>query len=73
MLAGTTPSGNRQAKKSADAIALPPALLPGGSTDSGAGAPPAGSGASTQTPAGSQAPRQDPSAALLDYLLGGNG
>jgi ABC-type transporter Mla subunit MlaD len=73
VLAGTTPSGNRQAKKSADAIALPPALLPGGSTDSGAGAPPAGSGASTQTPAGSQAPRQDPSAALLDYLLGGNG
>jgi phospholipid/cholesterol/gamma-HCH transport system substrate-binding protein len=69
VLAGTTPSGKSQAKKSAGAIALPPALLPGGS----AGAAPAGSGASTPSSSGSQASKPDPSAALLDYLLGGNG
>ena len=52
------------------AIALPPALLPGGSTDSG-GSTPASTGSSG---APSQpAPSQDPAGALLDYLLGGSG
>ncbi len=66
VLAGLT-TGQPLAKKTggnAGTIALPPALLPGGSTDSGAATKP------TSNP---QAPRQDPSGALLDYLLGGSG
>jgi ABC-type transporter Mla subunit MlaD len=71
VLASTRSSSQKQGKPQAKgakggAIALPKALLPGGTADSGGSAPVA------QTPA-AQAPRQDPSAALLDYLLGGNG
>jgi ABC-type transporter Mla subunit MlaD len=69
VLADSKASGKRHSKKGAKrsgAIALPPALLPGGSTDSGTTA--------TQQPAPNpQASRQDPSGALLDYLLGGSG
>jgi phospholipid/cholesterol/gamma-HCH transport system substrate-binding protein len=52
------------------AIALPPALLPGGTADSGGGpsAP-----ATTQSAPSQQTTSQDPAGALLDYLLGGAG
>jgi phospholipid/cholesterol/gamma-HCH transport system substrate-binding protein len=60
----------RGSKKNAGAIALPPALLPGGAADTGSGA----AGAGTATQGGTaQAPRQDPASALLDYLLGDGG
>src|SRR3954447_11928156 len=72
VLAGS-PADSGQSKRSAAAIALPQAVLPGGATKGGSGAAPAGSGTSTPAATGTQAPRHDPSAALLDYLLGGNG
>ena len=58
----------QRASKHAGAIAMPPALLPSGSADTGS-AP----GLTTQPTSGTQASRQDPSGALLDYLLGGSG
>jgi hypothetical protein len=66
VLAGLANSGKGQLKTggNAGAIALPQALLPGGGTNSGA---------ATQPTSSTQAPRQDPSGALLDYLLGGSG
>ena len=55
------------------AIALPPALLPGGGANTNATAPASGSGTTTSSPSspGTPAPSQDPSRALLSYLLGG--
>jgi phospholipid/cholesterol/gamma-HCH transport system substrate-binding protein len=57
-------------KKSSDAIALPPALLPGDS--SGAQSTPAGK-PEAKAPGATPQPgsRDDPAGALLDYLLGG--
>jgi ABC-type transporter Mla subunit MlaD len=61
---------SKTSKKSGDAIALPPALLPGDS--SGAQSTPAGK-PQAQAPAATAQPgsRDDPAGALLDYLLGG--
>jgi hypothetical protein len=61
---------SKTSKKSGDAIALPPALLPGDS--SGAQSTPAGK-PQAQAPAAAAQPgsRDDPAGALLDYLLGG--
>jgi phospholipid/cholesterol/gamma-HCH transport system substrate-binding protein len=70
---GRTGSGSSQTKRSktsgknGSAIALPPALLPGGSADSGGSAPAGSAPAATST----QSPSQNPAGALLDYLLGG--
>jgi ABC-type transporter Mla subunit MlaD len=74
---GKTPDGNGDGgsktspKKSSDAIALPPALLPGDS--SGAQSTPAGKPEAKAPSAATPQPgsRDDPAGALLDYLLGG--
>jgi ABC-type transporter Mla subunit MlaD len=73
---GTSAKGS---SKKADAIALPPSLLPGGDSSKGNGsAPSASTGAPTaQAPTSSSGSgtgqRDDPTGALLDYLLGGGG
>jgi len=65
----------RHASKSSDPIALPPALLPGGGSDSGSatGAPVAAAPSGAAQSGTAQAPQQDPAGALLDYLLGDGG
>jgi ABC-type transporter Mla subunit MlaD len=54
-------------------IALPPALLPGGGSQTSSSAPAASGSTPSPAPApsSSPAPHQDPAGALLDYLLGG--
>jgi hypothetical protein len=63
-----TPKRSQARKGSSSPIALPPALLPGDGA-----AQQQQQQAQQQSSGTAEAPRQDPSAALLDYLLGGGG
>ena len=59
--------------KAPDALALPPALLPGGGTSSGQAQKIGSATVPSSQSSGSGSGSSDPAAQLLDYLLGGDG
>jgi hypothetical protein len=74
-LTGTSPDSSKRSSTTGanSPIALPPALLPGGGSQTSSSAPAASGSTPSPAPApsSSPAPHQDPAGALLDYLLGG--